>query len=70
MQHGGASAPPPWCHDVASVDVASVATDAGEKTDAAENALVSLPLLLPCLPPPEEGGDNGGGGGGRGRDEE
>ena len=38
MQHGGASASPPRCHDVASVDVASVATDAGEKTDAAENA--------------------------------
>ena len=38
MQHGGASAPPHRCHNVASVDVASVATDAGEKTDAAENA--------------------------------
>ena len=37
MQHG-ASASPPRCHDVASVAVASVATDAGEKTDAAKNA--------------------------------
>jgi hypothetical protein len=39
MQHGGASASPPRCHDVASVDVASVlAMDAGEITDAAQNA--------------------------------
>jgi hypothetical protein len=37
MQHG-ASASPPRCPDVASVAVASVATDAGEKTDAAKNA--------------------------------
>ena len=37
MQHG-ASASPPRCHDVASVAVASVATDAGEKTEAAKNA--------------------------------
>ena len=32
MQHGGASASPPRCHDVASVGVASVAMDAGDAT--------------------------------------
>ena len=37
MQHG-ASAPPPWCQDVAAVAVTSVATDAGKKTDVAKNA--------------------------------
>ena len=36
MQHGASA--PPRCRDVASVAVASVATDASKKTDAAKNA--------------------------------
>jgi hypothetical protein len=47
MQYGGASASPPRCHDVASVDVASVlAMDAGEITDAAQKNAAGLASAL------------------------
>ena len=41
----GASALPPWCHDVASVAVASVATDAGNAASLAAALAVSTATL-------------------------
>jgi len=46
LMHGVSASRPPWCHDVASVAVASVATDAGNAAGLASALAVSTATLV------------------------
>ena len=46
LMHGASDSHPPWCHDVVSVAVASVTTDAGNTTSLASALAVSTATLV------------------------